>query len=157
SGPCVFVDANGAPRPTQLLGSLGGEGYRTMVTGQKVRWVLDLMRGTEFAGRQIASYEIVANDDVHDILLREAGVGEERCDLAELKQEMLALGERGATMQLRLDQAPVRHVVFDTGPIDGFGWACFSARDAENTETPVSALANEYLRVTVDAASGTYA
>ena len=28
-----------------------------MVTGQKVRWVLDLMRGTEFAGRQIHAYE----------------------------------------------------------------------------------------------------
>jgi alpha-mannosidase len=157
SGPCVFVDADGAPRPTQLLGSLGGEGYRTMVTGQKVRWVLDLMRGTEFAGRQIASYEIVADNDVHDILLREAGVGEERCDLAELKQEMLVLGEGGATMQLRLDQAPVRHVLFDTGPIDGFGWACFSARDAESTDAPVSALANEHLRVTVDATAGTYA
>jgi hypothetical protein len=127
-----------------------------MVTGQKVRWVLDMMRGTEFAGRQIAAYEVRADGDAHDILLREAGVGEDRCDLAELKQEMLALGEQGATMQLRLSVAPVRHVVFDTGRIDGFGWACFTARDGDNLVAPVTELANEHLRVTVDRATGTY-
>src|SRR5262249_10541508 len=126
-GPCVFLGPDGEPRPTQLLGAMGGEGYRTMVTGQKVRWVLDMMRGTEFAGPQIAACEVRDEGAVHDILLREARVGEDRCDLAELKQQMLALGEQGATMQLRLSVAPVRHVAFATGPIDGFGWACFTA------------------------------
>jgi alpha-mannosidase len=156
SGPCVFIGPDGAARPTQLVGSIGGEGYRTMVTGQKVRWVLDLMRGTEFAGRQVAAYELRKEGEVHDVVLREAGVGEDRCDLAELKQEMLALGEQGATMQLRLIIAPVRHVVFDAGPIDGFGWACFTARDGENDAAPVTALTNEHLQVSVDAATGTY-
>ena len=46
--------------PAQLIGEVGGEGFQTMVTGQKVRWVLDLMRGTEFAGRQIHAYEVDA-------------------------------------------------------------------------------------------------
>ena len=56
--PCACVDANGEERPTQIIGEINGEAYATMVTGQKVRWVLDLIRGTEFAGYNITSYEI---------------------------------------------------------------------------------------------------
>jgi alpha-mannosidase len=160
TGPCHFVGPLGAARPTQLLGELGGEGYRTMVTGQKVRWVLDLMRGTEFAGRQVAAYDIEANGDVHDVVLREARVGEARCDLTELKEQMLALGEQDATMQLRLVIAPVRHLLFDSGPVDGFGWSCFTAADGNGPDGPVrgdrKSIANEHLRVEVDEASGTY-
>ncbi|HET9729969.1 MAG TPA: alpha-mannosidase, partial [Acidimicrobiia bacterium] len=84
-GPCHFVAADGTARPTQVVGEIGGEGYRTMVTGEKVRWVLDLMRGTEFAGRQITSYDVHDEADVVDIVLHEAGPGTQRCDLAPLK------------------------------------------------------------------------
>src|SRR5262245_24564984 len=69
AGPCHFVAPDGTPRATQVIGELRGEGYNTMVTGQKVRWVLDLMRGTEFAGRQITSYEIIPQDEFHDVVL----------------------------------------------------------------------------------------
>ena len=55
-------DPDGVAHPTQLLDEVGGDGFHTMVTGQKVRWVLDLMRGTEFAGRQIHSYEVTDVD-----------------------------------------------------------------------------------------------
>ena len=34
-----------------------------------VRWVLDLMRGTEFAGRTITSYEITTSRAVTEIVL----------------------------------------------------------------------------------------
>ena len=110
-----------APRcPTQLLGVITGEGYKTMVTGQKVRWVLDLMRGTEFAGRQIASYDVVEGAEFHDIVLQEAGPLDTRCDLSELKAHMLALGEDDTTMRLRvlvtpLRRSPVRHRIRSTG------------------------------------------
>ena len=57
--------------------------------------MLDLMRGTEFAGRQITSYEIVETAEFHDVVLQEAGPGETARDLTELKTEMLALGGRG--------------------------------------------------------------
>jgi alpha-mannosidase len=160
TGPCHFVGSDGAARPTQLLGELGGEGYRTMVTGQKVRWVLDMMRGTEFAGRQVAAWEIEQNGDVHEVMLREARVDEARCDLTELKEQMLALGDQEATMQLRLVVAPVRQVLFDSGSIDGFGWSCFRAADGAGPDGPVRAgsasIANEHLRVDVDIANGTY-
>ncbi len=127
-----------------------------LVTGQKVRWVLDLMRGTEFQGRQIASYDVRDTGDGHDVELHEAAAGEERCDLGELRQQMLQLGEAGQRLRVRLVEAPGRRVLFDTGDIDGFGWACFAARDGASPDGPVRALANEHLRVDVDPTDGTY-
>ena len=34
-------------------------------------------------------------------------------------------------MSLRLQVAPVRHVLFDTGEIEGFGWSCFTAAEGD--------------------------
>jgi alpha-mannosidase len=155
TGPCVFVGPDGAERPTQLIAEEGGEAPPIMVAGQKVRWVLDAMRGSEFEGRQVASYTITDNDPV-EIVLREARPGEEGTDLVELKAEMLARGEQGLNLLVRFVAAPVRHVVFDTGPIDGYGWACFTARDATAPAGPVRALANEHMQVEVNPADGTY-
>ena len=160
SGPCHFVGPDGAELATQAIGELRGEGYNTMVTGQKVRWVLDLMRGTEFAGRQITSYEIIETSEFHDVVLQEAGPGEPRCDLTELKTQMLALGDDDRTMRFRLLITPHRHVLFDAGPVDGFGWSSYTVRDGAGPETAVRAsehtLENEHLRVHVEPTSGTY-
>jgi mannosylglycerate hydrolase len=58
--------------------------------------------------------------------------------------------------------APGRRLVFDTGEIPGFGWACFTATDGESPAGSVRAdhnartLENEHLRVTVDPSDGTY-
>src|SRR5438270_264034 len=116
----------------------------------------DLMRGTEFQGRDIAAYEVRDNGDRHDIELREATAGEVRCDLAELKQQMLALGDAGREMRIHLIEAPGRRVLFDTGEIPGFGWSCFTASDGASPAGTVRALENEHLRVEVDPADGTY-
>ena len=137
SGPCHFVGPDGTARATQVIGELRGEGYNTMVTGQKVRWVLDLMRGTEFAGRQITSYEIVETPEFHDVVLQEAGPGETRRDLTELKTEMLALGDAGRSMRFRLLITPHRHVLFDSGPVAGFGWAAFTVAEGDASEALV--------------------
>lgn len=172
TGPCHFTGPDGEAHPTQLLDEVGGDGFHTMVTGQKVRWVIDMMRGTEFAGRQIHAYDVLDVDgagDQHDIVLHEARGTDERVDLTELKERMLALGEAGHTMRLRLQIAPVRHVLFDTGEIDGFGWSSFTAVDGPIPAIPASAgaitgavargneLSNEHLSITVDPADGTYA
>jgi alpha-mannosidase len=176
-GPCHYVGPDGTARPTQLIGQISGEGYATMVTGQKVRWVLDLMRGTEFAGRQVSSYDITETQveaaqepepessssrvAIHEVTLQEAGPGEERCDLAELKAHMLSLGTAGATMKVRLMVAPARRVLFDTGEVPGFGWSTFTPADGPSPPGVVvateSALANDHLRVVVDELDGTYA
>ncbi len=159
-GPCVFVDALGVPRPTQLLEETGGESRPIFVTGQKVRGVVNDMRGTEFQGRQIASYDVhdLGADAEVDVALHEAMPGEERCDLVELKEQLLAFGKSGRDLRIRLVAAPARRVLFDTGDIDGFGWACFTARDdAQGGTHVVRALANEHLHVEVDTRDGVYA
>jgi len=163
-GPCHFVGPDGAAHAAQLIGEAGDDGFQTMVTGQKVRWVLDLMRASEFAGRQIHAYEVTpvpSTTDQHDILLIEAGPGDERIDLTELKERMLALGEGGHTMSLRVEAAPTRHVLFDTGAIEGFGWSCFTAAEGAAPGSSVATrgeteLSNELLTITVDEHDGTY-
>ncbi len=165
-GSCHFVGPDGVPHAAQPIPDNSDDGFQTMVTGQKVRWVLDLMRASEFAGRQIHAYEVTAvpsTDDQHDILLVEARGNDARVDLTELKEQMLELGEAGHTMSLRLQAAPVRHVLFDTGEIDGFGWSCFTAAEGDAPTdlavgvTDETGLWNEHLTVTVDATDGTYA
>ena len=155
SGPCHFVGPDGTARATQVIGELRGEGYNTMVTGQKVRWVLDLMRGTEFAGRQITSYEIVETAEFHDVVLQEAGPGETRRDLTELKTEMLALGDAGRSMRFRLLITPHRHVLFDSGPVaDSAGPRSPSRRVTRPrrwcTRADEVSISNEHLRADVD-------
>jgi len=160
TGPVHMVDALGAPRPTQFVGEISGEAYATMVTGQKVRWVLDLMRGTEFAGRTISSYDVTATGTVHEVVLQEAGPGDEHRDLTDLREQILDLGTRGETVSLRLFAAPLRRALFDTGEVAGFGWSSFEAVDGDAPGGAVTAgdttLANEHLHVEIDAATGTY-
>ena len=161
AGPVHMVDSHGSPRATQIVGEVSGEAYATMVTGQKVRWVLDLMRGTEFAGRTITSYEITVAGDVHEIVLQEAGPGDPHRDLTELREQILDLGIRGETASLRLLAAPLRKAVFDTGELAGFGWSCFEAVDGDAPGGAVTGsettLANEHLLVEIDDTTGTYA
>ena len=42
----------------QSVGVLTGEGFSTIVAGQKVRWVLEMMNGPEFAGERIGHYDM---------------------------------------------------------------------------------------------------
>ena len=165
SGPVRVLDALGGARPAQSIGDVSGEAYATMVTGQKVRWVLDLVRGTEFAGRDIASYEINETSDAYEVVMHEAGPGDAHRDLSELRERILELGMQDSTVMLRLIAAPMRRVLFDTGEIPGFGWACFTASDEPGAEaadagqvtTAGATLANEHVTVEVDAHTGTYA
>ena len=162
-GPVHMVDAGGIPRPTQLIGEISGDAFATMVTGQKVRWVLDLVRGTEFAGRAITSYEIVESTGLHEVLMHEAGPGDPHRDLSELRERILELGTDGHTVSLRLVAAPVRRVLLDTGEIAGFGWASFTATDGPGAggtaavTASATTLANEHLTVEIDTRAGTYA
>ena len=170
NGPVRVVDPRGVARPTQVVGEISGEAFATMVAGQKVRWVLNLMRGTEFAGRTIARYEITEpphpeRTGPYEVVLQEAGPGDAPRDLAELREKLLALGTQDRTIRVRMLAAPLRRVLFDTGEIAGFGWSCFTPVDAETgpaeSEATVSAaervLANEHVRVEVDPGDGTYA
>jgi alpha-mannosidase len=158
-GPVVVVDGDCVERPTQVVGEIGGDAYTAMVTGTKVRWVLDLVRGTEFAGRPITAFTITepdGDDRPYDVALREAGPGDTPQDLGEVRERLLALGDAGATARLRLVAAPLRRVLFDTGEIPGFGWSTFRAVDGRGPASSTDELENEHVRVEIDPATGTF-
>jgi hypothetical protein len=115
----------------------------------------------------VTSYAVSSDGAIFDVVLQEAGPRDERCDLAELRERLLALGVAGETLRVRVLRARTRRVLVDTGPVDGFGWthlvAAEGAYPADGGDDPTFVradeheIANEHLRVVVDAARGTYA
>lgn len=161
TGPVHLAATDGTPCPTQVLWERGTEGFRAIVTGEKVRWVLDLMRGGEFAAARIADLtrrEVAAND--WEYTFRAVHPGEEPLDLEPIREELLALGATGATLRFKQELAPTRGVLFATSPIAGFGWGTFHTSVGEGPRTAVAAtdegLENEHLVVRVDTAHGTF-
>ena len=67
------------------------------------------------------------------------------------KEQLLALGEAGATISIRQRRAPVRDVLVATDTVPGFGWRSYRAVEGEGPATAVRAegleLANEHVRV----------
>src|SRR5205814_9141582 len=88
-----------------------------------------------------------------------AGPGDPLVDLEATREELLALGERGATIRFRVVLAPSREFVFDAGQVPGFGWRAYRTVDGDGPDTEVreheGTLANEHLEVQVEAADGT--
>jgi mannosylglycerate hydrolase len=159
-GPFHFVTPEGEARPTQELGVLTGEGFSTIVSGQKVRWVLEMMNGPEFAGERIGHYDITeADDGALDLVFQGAHPGEPHLDLTELRDELVRLGDEGKTFRFRVTAAPVREAIFAADDVPGFGWRSYTVAAGAGPTTEVtsgpSSLANEHLRVEVGD-DGTY-
>src|SRR5204863_5272679 len=137
------------------------EGFSTVVTGQKIRWVLELMRGPEFAGTRIArvSHEL-RDDGTHEYTFDELAPGEDAIDLEPAREELLALGEQGATIAVRQRRTATREVVFAARDVPGFGWRSYRVARGNGPVPHVRAegttLANEHVVVDIDAASGTF-
>ncbi len=160
-GPLHFVTDDGAVCPAQIVRTVGGDGFSTMVTGQKVRWVLEMLRGPEFAGRRVARVERhTAADGSVDVTFQAAAPDEPAIDLEDLREELLALGEQGATIRFRQVLAPTREVLVQVDPVPGFGWRTYRAVEGEGPASGLIAgfgmLANDHLRVTVDPDDGTF-
>ena len=160
-GPFHFVAPDGRPCPTQELGVLTGEGFSTIVSGQKVRWVLEMMNGPEFAGERIGHYDRTeADDGALELTFRGAQPGEPHIDLTELRDELVGLGDEGRTFRFRVMAAPVREAIFAADEVPGFGWRSYTVAPGEGPATGVtsgpSSLDNEHLHVEVDG-DGTYA
>ena len=159
-GDIHLVDLDGSACATQVVSSTTGDGLSTTVTGTKIRWVLEMMRGPELAGANIARVERRDLDDgTIEFTFHNAGPGENAIDLEETRAELLELGETGATICIRQRKAPVREVVFAASSVPGYGWRSFRIADGAGPVTHVRAeghaLANEHLRVQVDPADGT--
>jgi alpha-mannosidase len=160
-GPLHVVALDdGRQYPAQVTGTRTGEGISTTVTGQKIRWVLELMRGPELAGARVARVEREDRPDgVVAFTFFDAAPGEADLDLEAAREELLALGEHGATIAIRQQRAVVRDVVFAAGEVAGCGWRTFRVMEGDGPATDVSAranvLRNEHLQVEVDPADGT--
>jgi len=161
AGPVHLVALDdGTACPTQMVTSRAGEGISTVVVGQKIRWVLEMMRGPELAGARIASVDRRELDDgTHEFVFHDAAPGQLALDLETVKQDLLALGESGATISVRQRRAAVREVIAAVGEIPGYGWRTYRAVEGEGPATAARAsgneLANEHLRVMVDEHDGT--
>ncbi len=159
-GPVHLVDDEGAACPTQLLGVVGGDGFSATVVGTKVRWVLEMIRGPEFAGARIGrvTRRELAPDD-WEYTLDAVRSGEQPIDLDGLRDELLALGEQGATLRFRQTLPPARDVLVATPSVPGFGWRTLTAVDGDGPSSRLVAgpgiVENEHLRVEVDPGDGT--
>ena len=173
TGPLHFVDDDGVAYPTQVLRTVTAEGFSTVVVGQKVRWVLELMRGPEFAGAAIAAVtRTELGPDSWEYVLHGAAPGEPPLDLDATRDEVLRLAEAGATIHFRQKPAPTRDVVFAPGTVPGFGWRTFTEQAGDGPVTLLRAgnvvragdatmsnehvIANEHLEVHVDPRTGTF-
>jgi mannosylglycerate hydrolase len=159
-GPVHLSTLDGRPCPTQVTATRSGDGISTVVIGQKIRWVLEMMRGPELAGARVARVEHAElPDGTHEFTFHDAGPGEDAIDLDATRVTLLALGEAGATIAIRQRRAPVREVVFAAGTVTGFGWQTYRAVEGEGPATAVRAeglaIGNEHLRVEVDPHDGT--
>jgi len=161
-GPVHLVAPDGTPCATQVTWERGTAGFAAIVTGEKVRWVLDLMRGVEFAAARIAEVtrREVGTDD-WEFTFRAVHPGEEAIDLEPTREELLALGAAGATVRFKQELAPTRGVLFAASPIAGFGWGTYEVAAGEGPATALTAsdgrLENEQLVVTVDVSDGSVA
>jgi hypothetical protein len=160
TGPVHLVALDGTACPSQVVATRAGEGISTIVVGQKIRWVLEMMRGPELAGARVHRVERaeLAGGAV-EFTFFDAAPGEDVIDLEATKEELLALGESGATISIRQRRAPVRDVVFAAGSVPGFGWRTYQPVEGHGPASAVQArgpvLENGLVRVEIDTARGT--
>jgi hypothetical protein len=167
-GPVHLTGPDGTAYPTQILRSASTPGFNSGGVGEEARWLLELMRGNEFAGAPISRYSITeaAAADTDDgiatfaIEMQVAEPLETRHTLDEVRQRFEAAVDSGARVTLSLVLAPRREVVAAVGPVPGFGWAALRAVPGDGPGADVSAthgsMTNEHLQVTVDDTNGTF-
>lgn len=162
TGPVHLVAVDdGTTCAAQVVETLQGEAFTTVVTGAQIRWVTEMMRGPEFAGTRIGRVELDRTDEAVGVRCFGAGPDDADLDLEELRDELHALAEDDVTFRLAVIRAPLREVVAQVASVPGFGWRTFRVVDGDGPEWTLQAgphwLANEHLRVEVDLTDGTFA
>ena len=171
-GPLHFRAPDGSARAAQLLRIDRRVAFDTVVAGRKLLWVLDMLRGREFGGRRIRSWQLAAAAVGHQLTMQAAWPGEDGVDLAELRRRLAALAETAEPVAVRCVEGPFRRMLIETGPIEGFGWTTLSPVDGPGPERgePESqpsvtagagpagnaVLDNGVVRVEVDGGDGTF-
>ncbi|MCZ7528878.1 MAG: alpha-mannosidase [Acidimicrobiia bacterium] len=166
TGPFTVQGADGSSRPYQVIDEIGGEAFSTTVTGSKIRWVVEAMRGPEFRGVQIAAADITEHDGTTEVELQAAGPGGTATSLDTLREKLLARAEADpdTTFRVRMLRVPACRLAFATDPVDGFGWSTYSISEREGPPTDSTdenatvvgaTLSNALLSATVDESDGT--
>jgi alpha-mannosidase len=160
-GPLHFVGPDDIARSAQLVGESRRDTLTTIVQGEKVRWVLHNLRNAEEAGVKMARIDVRHEADGHHVEVEHAVLGEPGVDTTELFDDVIEWGTRNETVHFKIIGAPIRTVLFETGPIEGFGWRTYRPVEGQGPAGPVAAtaagLGNEHLRVAIDGNDGTYA
>ncbi|MBK5289015.1 MAG: alpha-mannosidase [Acidimicrobiia bacterium] len=160
-GPVHLVATDdGTQVPAQVVAELGGLAFSTTVTPEQTSWLTDMMRGPELAGNRVTRYDLDRSSGEIALTCIGAGPGDSVVDLDDLKEELVALGDAGHTIAVRVMRAPTRDVIARVASIPAFGWRSFTAVDGPGPDTGLRAgehwLANEHLEVNVDQQTGTY-
>ncbi len=163
-GPAAVQRGDGAMVATQVVARHTPDVFTTTVTGRKVGWVLDLIRGPEIMGTRIARVErtrhLDGTEELHFIGTRDAG---DAIDLEHVREEIRALGEQGATVRIRVSRPPEHDIAFAVDPVAGFGWDTYRILDPQLPPMPgaapvttasvvatETALSNGLVRVEID-------
>ncbi|GMU78110.1 MAG: hypothetical protein AMXMBFR46_09060 [Acidimicrobiia bacterium] len=160
-GSLRFVADDGTVCAAQEISTTTGEVLSAVVVGQKIRWIVDLMRGHEFAGRPAtAAVRTVADDGSVDVVVKTSGPDDAPLDLEELRIALLDDGARGRTIRVRQELPPTREVLVAVPEVPGFGWRTVRPEAGPSPFTSLATeagvMTNDHLRVAVDASSGTF-
>ncbi|MCA1841974.1 MAG: hypothetical protein LC792_02040, partial [Actinobacteria bacterium] len=145
------------------------------VAGPKTGWVADRIAGSAFDGRPVAAWSIEEPSGGEggpgpSLLFEAAGPDDVPVDLGEARKRLLALGQNGGAVTVRMVGPFRRRFLVETGPVAGFGWTTFRrAGDGETGSEPGAiavrtstlpgggaVLDNGIVRVEVDPRDGTF-
>jgi hypothetical protein len=170
-----FVGADGLPRAVQVLGVEDQEVFAARVAGDKVGWVADRIEGASFDGRPVRAWTLEpppAGDATAPatLLFEAGGPDDEAVDLHDARKALLALGQERRPVAVRMQGAPQRRILLETGPVPGFGWSALRRPGQPDTAGEPAAIVvrvtvasggetvldNGIVRVAVDPQDGTF-
>ena len=152
-GPVHLVGADGAALPAQVLDTVQTVEMTADTRDGDTDVVGDLFGAGTFAGHRVARWRVEGSPV--QVVLEMAAVGEATADLSDARA---AIGTGAASVVLL--RPAVRSVVALAGPVPGFGWTTYRVVKGDGPATAVTGgdgwIANEHVRVDVDARSGTF-
>ncbi|MFZ4514935.1 MAG: glycoside hydrolase family 38 C-terminal domain-containing protein [Acidimicrobiia bacterium] len=164
-GPVHLVDHTGRPCLTQVVARTEGDAYVAEGRGAEVHWLVDMIRGPEFAGVSIARYsQHDAEDGAYEVVFESVQPSEPPTDLQAVRDALAPLATTDRLVRLRRLHAPSHEIVADLGRIPGYSWTTATLVDGETPHETNAAhavhvdthtLNNGLVHVAVDPTTGT--
>ena len=162
----LIVPADGtAPAQVQVLSERSGLPGSMVLDANTVRTVLGMLQGPRIDDDAwVHDIRIEDTDEGIDVTIAVGTEEKPNVPIAEAKQDLYTrLGARPDVMvRVAMEQPSTRRIVARTGEVAGYGWSAFEpaalAHPVEVSEADaVVVLANDLVRVEIDAGSGTFA